>query len=182
MACPSLEAIAGEFGARGVQSVFLYVREAHPGEILPQHDSFERKLAHAAEFKRLFDVRRPILVDDLAGSAHRAFGRLPNMTYVLSSSHTVVYRSAWTDSPSIRFALDYLLGVQDRRGGGERLAPFYSELLGFRWIDDPAFWAGLERNGPKAVAEFRAAGERWARGEHIGSLASRRDSASARPT
>ena len=174
--------MADEYSDRGVQSVFLYVREAHPGELLPHHDIFDRKLAHAREFKRLFALRRPILVDDLAGTAHITFGRLPNMTYVLSSSHTVVYRSAWTDPPSIRAALDYLLGVQDRRRGGERLAPFYSELLAFRWIDDPAFYEGLERNGPKAVAEFRAATERWARGEHIGALASRRDTASAKPT
>jgi pyruvate/2-oxoglutarate dehydrogenase complex dihydrolipoamide dehydrogenase (E3) component len=37
-------------------------------------------------------------------------------------------------------------------------------------VDQAAFDAGLARNGPKAVAEFRAAQERWARGEDLGGI------------
>jgi hypothetical protein len=158
-----MEDLDREYRGRGVQSVFLYVREAHPGEVYAEHDSFERKLAHAREFRRWFGVERQILVDDVAGTAHRAFGTLPNMTYVISSSNTVVFRSAWTDPPTVRAALDYLLAAADRRRGGARLAPFYSELMGFRWVDDPAFFEGLRRNGPRAEAEFRAAREQWRR-------------------
>lgn len=169
-----MEPLAEEFAPRGVQSVFLHVREAHPGEYWPHHDSFERKLAHAREFKRRFDVKRPILVDDLKGTAHLGFGGMPNMTYILNSAHRVVYRSAWTDVPNVRWALDYLLDVSRRRREGARLAPFYAELQGFRWIDDAAFQEGLAQNGPKAVREFAEAQARWARGEHLGSLVSRR--------
>lgn len=169
-----MEDIAERYAGRGVRSVFLYIREAHPGELLPHHDSFERKLAHAREFQRAFAVRRPILVDDLEGTAHRAFGGLPNMTYVLNSAHRVVYKSAWTDAASVRWALDYFLDVQARRREGHRLAPFYEEVQGFRYIDDAAFQAGLARNGPKAVREFAEAQAMWARGEGIGRLASRR--------
>ncbi len=170
------------YAGRGVQSVFVYVREAHPGEHYPHHDSFERKLAHAREFKRRFGVRRPVLVDGLAGEAHNAFGRMPNMAYILSSSHSVVFRSDWTDPSTIGAALDYLLTVQERRSDGARLAPFYSELAGFRWVDDAAFKAGLERNGPKAVTEFQEAVKMWTRGDHLGKLASRRNAADVRPT
>ena len=176
-----MEELYRNYAARGVESVFVYVREAHPGEHLGPHNSLERKRAHAGEFRRLFDVRRPILVDDLEGSAHRAFGQMPNMTYVLNSAHSVVFRSAWTDPDTIRLALDYLLGVQDRRRAGARLAPFYSELQGFRWVDDAAFQAGLARNGPRAVHEFAEATQRWARGEHLGSLPQRRTAAEVRP-
>jgi hypothetical protein len=28
-------------------------------------------------------IRRPLLVDDLDGAAHRAYGSLPNMTWVI---------------------------------------------------------------------------------------------------
>ena len=84
-----------------MESVFVYVREARPGENFGPHDSFERKLAHAHEFQRQFQVRRPILVDDMAGSAYRAFGQRPNMTYILNSAHSVVFRSAWTDPDTI---------------------------------------------------------------------------------
>lgn len=173
MACPSLDAIARDYAERGVQSVFLYVREAHPGEIYPHHQTFEQKVALAREFQRLFAVERPILVDDLQGTAHRAFGRLPNMTYILNQSHTVVFKADWTEAETVRRALDYLLDVQSRRREGARLAPFYAELQGYRWVDQAAFDAGLERNGPKALAEFRAASERWARGEHLGALRTR---------
>src|SRR5215472_18229910 len=93
MACPSMDELYRNYAERGVESVFVYVREAHPGENFGPQDSFERKLAHAHEFQRLCDVRRPILVDDLEGRAHRAFGQMPNMTYILNSAHSVVFRS-----------------------------------------------------------------------------------------
>ena len=176
-----MEELYRNFAEHGVESVFVYVREAHPGENFGPHDSFERKLAHAHEFQRQFEVRRPLLVDDLEGRAHRAFGQMPNMTYILNSAHSVVFRSAWTDPDTIRLALDYLLGVQARRGAGARLAPFYSELQGFRWVDDAAFQAGLAHNGPRAVREFAEATQRWARGEHLGSLPQRRATAELRP-
>ena len=43
-----------------MQSVFVYVREAHPGEHYGHHESFEQKMGLAHEFQRLFDVKRPI--------------------------------------------------------------------------------------------------------------------------
>ena len=176
-----MEELYRNYADRGVESVFVYVREAHPGEHFGPHDSLEGKRAQASEFQRLFDVRRPILVDDLEGRAHRAFGQMPNMTYVLNSAHSVVFRSAWTDPDTVRLALDYLLGVQARRRAGARLAPFYSELQGFRWVDDAAFQAGLVQNGPRAVREFAEATQRWTRGEHLGSLPQRRAAAELRP-
>ena len=45
-----MDELAEEYGARGFQSFFLYVREAHPGELLPHHTSFAQKLAHARTF------------------------------------------------------------------------------------------------------------------------------------
>src|SRR5262249_18124887 len=139
MACPSMDELYRNYGERRVESVFVYVREAHPGENFGPQDSLERKLAHAHEFQRLFDVGRPTLVDDLEGRAPRAFGHMPNMPYILTPAPSAVFRSAWTDPDTIRLALDYLLGVQARRRAGARLAPFYSELQGFRWVDDAAF-------------------------------------------
>jgi hypothetical protein len=173
-----MDEILADYAPRGVQSIFIYVREAHPGEYYPCHDSFDRKIAHAREMKRVFDISRPILVDDLSGTVHRAFGGLPNMTYVINSAHTVVFRSDWTDAATVRFALDYLLNAQDRRRDGARLAPFYAEIMGFRERDEAAFDAVLERNGPRAVSEMQAAREMWARGEHIGGISQRRSNKS----
>ncbi len=156
-----------------MRSVFVYVREAHPGEHYGPHESFAQKLKYAETLRRMFDVRRPILVDDLAGTAHAAFGRLPNMTYILGPGNRVVFRSDWTDAEITRAALEYLLARRADRRSGARLVPFSAEIEGSRWVDDAAFTAGLECNGPRAVEEFATAQERWARGEHLGSLARR---------
>ncbi len=45
----------------------------------------------------------------------------------------------------------------ERRSGRERLVPFQVERLDYRTSDLEGFYAGLARNGPKAVKEFREA-------------------------
>lgn len=169
-----MDKLHDEFADRGVQSIFIYVREAHPGEYYPHHDSFERKLQHAREFQTQFDCKRRILVDDMVGTAHRGFGGLPNMTYIVNSAHTIMFRSDWTDAPTVRFALEYLLSAMERRRDGARLAPFYAELLGFRTSDPSQFDAALQRNGPKAVTEMQYARELWSQGKHLGGVTRKR--------
>jgi hypothetical protein len=165
-----MDEIADVYSKRGVQSIFLYVREAHPGENFPHHSSFEQKIEHARVFKDRWGCRRPILVDDLEGTAHEAFGRLPNMTYIIGTHHRVLFRADWTDADTVRFALDYLLAVDEREREGTAIEPFYFELRGFRWEDLRGFADGLAFNGPRAVREFRDAKLRWSRGEHLGAL------------
>ena len=165
-----MDDIADEFADRGVQSFFLYTREAHPGENYPHHTSFEQKLEQARVFKERWSCRRPILVDNLEGSAHAAFGCMPNMTYIIGSDGRVQFRADWTDADTVRFAVEYLLDVEAREREGTAIEPFYVELRGYRWEDVRGFAAGLKFNGPRAVTEFRDAKRRWARGEHLGSL------------
>lgn len=62
--------------------MFVYTHEAHPGERVPHHDSFETKLANARLLCDEVGIRRPILVDDHDGTVHRAYRELPNMTWV----------------------------------------------------------------------------------------------------
>lgn len=158
-----MEALADEYRSRGFQFVFVYVREPHPGEHYPHHTSMAQKLAHARAFRDQFGIRRDILVDDLAGTGHRAFGCLPNMTWILTTAHRVFFKADWTDPPTIRLAMEYLLGVQELRRRGGRVAPFYVELQGYRWNDPAAFDEGLRRAGPKAYAEFQEALKLWER-------------------
>jgi hypothetical protein len=156
MACPSLDVLAEEFGPRGFTSLFVYTREAHPGEHLPHHTSLEQKLAHARRFRDEQHVRRRILVDALDGAVHRLYGELPNMTWIVLRGGTIAYKAAWTNAEDVREGLENVARIADLRRGGGRLAPFWTERLGFRAVDQAAFNAGLERNGPKAVAEFEA--------------------------
>jgi hypothetical protein len=149
--------MAEEYTDRGFNFVFLYTREAHPGENFPAHRSMEQKIAHARAFEELFHVKRPILVDDLVGSVHKAYGELPNMTYLVSRGGTVLFRADWTDPPTIKWALDYFLDARARRREGLRLGPFYAEIVGYRWSDQQRFQAGLERAGQQAVDDFAQA-------------------------
>ncbi len=74
-----MEDMARRYADRAVRSVFLYVREAHPGESYRHHPTMDDKRHHAQAFKEHSNIARPILLDDVAGTAHRAYGMLPNM-------------------------------------------------------------------------------------------------------
>ena len=118
----------------------------------------EQKARHAADLRDVLGVTRPIVLDALDGAAHRAYGSMPNMTWIINSAGIPVYKSDWTDHNSVANALDYFTAVQDRRRAGERLAPFHVERLDYRNSDRVAFYEGLERVGPQAVREFKESG------------------------
>ncbi len=146
--------IAGRFADDGVGSIFLYTHEAHPGENYPHHTSMEQKLRQARALRDKLGVTRPILADSLDGACHRAYGTMPNMTWIFTRSGIPVYKADWTNANSVENAVVYFLDVVNRRRSGERLAPFQVKRLDYRNSDPEAFRRGLERNGPKAVREF----------------------------
>jgi hypothetical protein len=152
-----MNTLAERVAGRGVGSIFLYTNEAHPGEIYPHLTSLEQKLRHARDLRDVLGVTRPILVDGLDGACHRAYGSMPNMSWIFNRSGEPIYKSDWTDANSVANAIDYFLDVVERRRNRERLAPFRVERLDYRNQDREAFYKGLERNGPKAVDEFRKA-------------------------
>jgi hypothetical protein len=157
MAAPSMNAIADRYADQNVGSIFLYTNEAHPGEVYPHLTSMEQKFRHAQDLRDRLGVTRPILVDALDGACHRAYGSMPNMTWIFNKAGVPIYKSDWSDAHSVENAIIYFLQVLDRRRGGERMAPFHVERLDYRIQDREAFYGGLERNGPKAVEEFRNA-------------------------
>ena len=156
--------MAKEFAPKGVEFIFVYVREAHPGENYGPHRSMEQKLAHARAFRDRYKIERPILVDDLAGSGHRHYGELPNMTYLVGRGGRILFRSDWTDPPTIEMMLNYSLNMRARRRQGERITPFYVEFAGFRKNDPEAFQEGLKVAGQQAVDDFARMIEFWSRG------------------
>jgi len=153
--------MARTYEPKGFAFVFVYAREAHPGEHFPAHRSMEQKLRHARAFKAEFGVERPILVDDLAGTGHRLYGKLPNMTYLVGRGGKVLFRADWTDAPTIEVVMEHLLAGRARRRAGARLVPFYAELVGYRWSDQETFREGLRRAGPQAVDDFQRVMQRW---------------------
>jgi hypothetical protein len=136
----------------------VYTREAHPGEHLPAHAGLADKLAAARRLREELGITRTILVDDLDGSVHAAYGLMPNMSWVLAPRATILDKATWTSAARIGEFLER--NAVQRHDPAH--APFHTEQLELRRRDAAAFQQGLERNGPKAVSEFARAEQIWA--------------------
>ena len=78
-----------------VEFLLVYVREAHPGSRLGPHESNAQKIQRAEKLKVFYDEPRKILIDDLQGKMHKAYGELPNMVYIIDPNGRIIYRSDW---------------------------------------------------------------------------------------
>jgi hypothetical protein len=80
------------------------------------------------------------------------------MSWVLDRGGTILYKAQWTSAARIS---DFLERRQTQRTG-HTAGPFHTEQIELRAVDRAAFYRGLERNGPRAGAEFARAEEIWA--------------------
>jgi hypothetical protein len=151
-----METLAERYDAQRVASIFMYTREAHPGEFYPEHHSLDEKLGMAREFRKVLGIKRPILVDDLGGTIHHHFGVLPNMAWILSRTGKVVYKAEWTHALSIEQAVNEQLDMKREQRDGKMPVAFYVERQLYRYRE-PGFYDGLRRNGPRALTEFEEA-------------------------
>ena len=152
-----MNAVAAKYESDDVGSIFLYTNEAHPGQHYPHLTSMEQKFQHAAALRDELGVTRPIVLDALDGACHRAFGSMPNMTWIINRAGQAIYKSDWTDANSVDNALAYYIDVASRRRGRETLAPFNVQRIDYRSADRLEFFNGLKRNGKQAVDDFIAA-------------------------
>lgn len=130
---------------------------------MPHHDSFARKLAHARLLRDEVGIRRPILVDDLAGTVHRRYGSMPNMTWVIDRGGRVIYKADWTSAANVESFLDRFLHARQQRSGAAVPAMYQTEQIEFRLSDPEQFQQRLRRNGLRAVREFDNARALWGR-------------------
>ena len=93
--------IADRFSEQGVGSIFLYTNEAHPGENYPHLTSMEQKFRHARDLRDQLGVTRPILLDALDGACRRAYGSMPNMSWIFNKAGIPIYKSDWSDARSV---------------------------------------------------------------------------------
>ncbi len=143
------------YRGEGVEFLFVYVREAHPGDEIPAHESMADKVRAAQILQAQENVEMPIVIDDLKGSLHRKYGKLPNPTYLVDKSGRVAFRAQWTQAGIVEEALQQLLKIQHARGldhavvlGGEdRSVPLsYQVLYSYR---------ALQRGGRGAILDFQ---------------------------
>lgn len=87
----------------------LYVREAHPGSNFPAHQTLEDKTRCATELKHVDKEKRKILIDDIAGTAHKGYGSYPNAIFIINKQGCVVFRSDWNNVSATKAALKALI-------------------------------------------------------------------------
>ena len=89
-----------------VHFLLLYIREAHPGQRTRAVQSLDEKIKNAQATKRLYGEKREVLVDDFEGTAHKLYGSMPNMTYVIGKNGVVKFRANWTDIDALKKVLE----------------------------------------------------------------------------
>jgi hypothetical protein len=130
---------------------------------VPHHDAMERKLACARLLREETGIVRDILVDDLAGTVHHAYGLMPNMTWVIDRGGRVAYKADWTSAANVEAFLDRLATARTRHLPDTAPVMYQTQQVEFRRTDRTRFMQRLRRNGPRAVTEFEDAQKLWAR-------------------
>ena len=99
-----------------IEFLFVYVREAHPGEVIPAHQSMREKIEAARLLRDEEDMHMPVIVDDLRGSIHRKYSKLPNPAFLIDKSGRVAFLSLWSKPAGLGQAIQELLDAQEERG------------------------------------------------------------------
>ena len=146
-----MEQLAKKFAGKA-HFIFVYVREAHPGEVYPPHQYDEQKMLHAQSFKERLNIERPILVDSLYGKIHRIYGGVSNMSWIVDHTGHVAFRAAWTVAADIEAAVEEAIEVRELRRSGKSFSVYYREMTGLRPVRDEVRKAGQQFLGGK-VAE-----------------------------
>tara|TARA_R110002110_G_scaffold415612_1_gene651524 strand:- start:80693 stop:81520 length:828 start_codon:yes stop_codon:yes gene_type:complete len=89
-----------------VNFVMVYVREAHPGERMGPHQTMDDKIKAAKLVAPRYKEFRRVLVDNLEGDFHRAYGAMPNVVYIIRPDGTIHYRCNWAAPHLIEAALE----------------------------------------------------------------------------
>ena len=134
------------------------MREPHPGENYHEHHSVEQKFDYARQSRDQDGIETPIIIDDLDGAMHRAYGEMPNMVYIIGKDGKVVYKSMWTHHAEIESMIQTLLEVEAAGEKGIRMRASCTEKISYVAGYAPEISAKvLGRAGPKAASDFQAA-------------------------
>ena len=94
---------------KGFEFLTIYVREPHPGENYGAHKSWEQKLKFAQDCREQDGIQTKLLVDDLKGTVHIAYGSMPNMIYIVDKNGKIAYKAMWTDHDEVASVLSNLV-------------------------------------------------------------------------
>lgn len=101
-----------------VDFAILYIREAHPGKGIPQPTDMKGKADNARHLCTDQGEARPVLIDDMAGTAHKAYGSFPNSVFIINRNNCVLYRGDWNNPHATGRALAALKAGRPASGEG----------------------------------------------------------------
>ncbi len=126
------------------------IRQAHPGERRGPYRSYEEKLEGAREGRREEGIPWTVLVDDYAGTWHRAYSsEMTDPVFLIGSDGRVSFYLMWAHAPTLKRALDELLERDGRgvvAGGIDRMIHLFASFVNG--------YHGLRRGGKRAVREY----------------------------
>lgn len=142
---PEMERLAREHDE--TDFLVIVVREAHPGELQRRHATLAEKNIAARKLVLEEGLRRRVLIDDLQGTVHRAYGGGWNPVYVLDKEGKVVFRRAWNLPGDVDATLNALRDASSPPAGETvEMAPLPGrQAIGLRL---------LERGGREALLDF----------------------------
>jgi hypothetical protein len=94
---------------KNVSASILYVREAHPGDIIKAHKSYEDKKLSATALKNIDKEHRTIFIDGFDGKVHQAYGSKPDAVYIIDKAGFVRFKSDWNNPIATHKALKQLI-------------------------------------------------------------------------
>lgn len=133
-----------------MQFVDVFIRQAHPGECRGPYRSYEEKRESAREYEREEGIPWLVLVDDLPGMVHNAYGAMADPVYLIDALGRVSFYGMWTHAPTLKRAIDELLALGGAGGpvaGGIDRTP---HLLA-SFVNG---WHALRRGCNRAVREY----------------------------
>lgn len=125
-----------------VSFAVLYVREAHPGQRIPAHSTEGEKQSCASRLAANGENRK-IFIDDLEGTAHKAYGSYPNSVFIINRNGCVVYASDWNNPATTGRALTML-----KNGKPAQLKAW------FKPVSPAASWKTLRAGGKGSMHDF----------------------------
>lgn len=127
---PVLTRLFEKYG-RYVAFMSVYVREAHPGDEIPQAADRDEKLNHAVAYQRRDSIPWTVAVDELDGDFHLKMGAHPNTAFIVDDGGNIVYRSLWsTHERGLERALEALVSGRAPRPSESKplVAPMLSAI------------------------------------------------------
>lgn len=137
---PNMEALGTQFP--DTSFAILYVREAHPGDARPQHVTQSDKLTNASALKNEDAEGRLILIDDIDGTAHKAYGSFPNAVFIINRNGCVLYVSDWNNPNATGRALKAIQSGNPAGGQGIFLPAV--PKIGLKTLKDAGKGAGMD--------------------------------------